>query len=84
MVLAIWEGTSHRQILDGLEVMQRKGAHNLLFAHLEGVAEPKALALIQQQVASHLALAAKEQEASAEKLFADLARFTGETLRRRS
>ncbi len=84
MVLAIWEGTSHRQILDGLEVMQRKGAHNLLFAHLEGAAEPKALALIQQQVANHLALSEDEQEASAERLFADLARFTGETLRRRS
>jgi acyl-CoA dehydrogenase len=27
MILAIWEGTSHRQMLDGLEVMQRKGAH---------------------------------------------------------
>ena len=27
MILAIWEGTSHRQMLDGLEVMQRKNAH---------------------------------------------------------
>ncbi len=31
MVLTIWEGTCHRQILDGLEVMERKGAHRLLF-----------------------------------------------------
>lgn len=34
MILAIWEGTSHRQILDGLEVMERKEAHTMLFAHL--------------------------------------------------
>jgi acyl-CoA dehydrogenase len=36
MILAIWEGTSHRQMLDGLEVMQHKGAHRLLFQHLAG------------------------------------------------
>ncbi len=27
MILAIWEGTSHRQMLDGLEVVQHKRAH---------------------------------------------------------
>jgi alkylation response protein AidB-like acyl-CoA dehydrogenase len=32
MILAIWEGTAHRQILDGIEVMERKHAHKLLFA----------------------------------------------------
>jgi hypothetical protein len=37
-ILAIWEGTSHRQMLDGLEVMQRKSAHRLLFQHLAGKA----------------------------------------------
>jgi acyl-CoA dehydrogenase len=34
MILAIWEGTSHRQILDGVEVMERKRAHKLLFGRL--------------------------------------------------
>ncbi|MFO3795714.1 MAG: acyl-CoA dehydrogenase family protein, partial [Anaerolineales bacterium] len=34
MILPIWEGTPHRQILDGLEVMERKKAHHLLFRHL--------------------------------------------------
>ena len=34
MILPIWEGTPHRQMLDGLEVMERKRAHELLFAHL--------------------------------------------------
>jgi len=32
MILPIWEGTPHRQMLDGLEVMER--AHQMLFAHL--------------------------------------------------
>ena len=30
MVLTIWEDTCHRQIQDGLEVMERKGAHSML------------------------------------------------------
>ena len=34
MILAIWEGTAHRQVLDGLEVMERKHAHKLLLKHL--------------------------------------------------
>src|SRR6185437_2522733 len=34
MILAIWEGTSHRQILDGLEVIERKRADRLLFRRL--------------------------------------------------
>jgi acyl-CoA dehydrogenase len=29
-VLTIWEDTCHRQIQDGLEVMERKGAHSML------------------------------------------------------
>jgi len=38
MILAIWAGTSHGQMLDGLEVMQCKSAHRLLFQHLAGKA----------------------------------------------
>ena len=34
MILAIWEGTAHRQILDRLEVMERKQAHHLLLRRL--------------------------------------------------
>lgn len=81
MVLAIWEGTAHRQVLDGLEVVQRKDAHRLLFDHLEPLADPGALTDIKGQVESHLALPAEEQEAGADFLFTALARFTGETLR---
>jgi alkylation response protein AidB-like acyl-CoA dehydrogenase len=82
MILSIWEGTPHRQMLDGLEVMERKGAHKLLFEHLEPIADPKALSQVAEQVKHHLALPALEKEAQIEELFRDLARFTTETLRR--
>ena len=80
MILSIWEGTAHRQILDGLEVMQRKAAHKALFEHLRPAADPEALAAIEMQVERHLRLPLDEQESRAEKLFSDLARFTAETL----
>ncbi len=79
MILSIWEGTAHRQILDGLEVMQRKAAHKDLFESLRPAADSHALAGIEVRVDQHLELAEDEQEASAEKLFYDLAHFTAET-----
>ncbi len=79
MILSIWEGTAHRQILDGLEVMQRKAAHKDLFESLRPAADSHTLAGIEVRVDQHLELAEDEQEASAEKLFYDLARFTAET-----
>jgi acyl-CoA dehydrogenase len=84
MVLAIWEGTSHRQILDGLEVMQRQDAHRLLFARLSRGVDPGELAAMEERVERHLALPAEEQEAEAEGLFASLARFTADSLLRAS
>lgn len=83
MILPIWEGTPHRQILDGWEVMARKGAHRLLLQSLAAVAEPDALADISHRIEAHLRRAPDEQEALAEPLFRDLARFTARTLRRR-
>ena len=81
MVLCIWEGTPHRQMLDGLEVMERKQAHRLLFEHLEPFADPKDLAEMSARVEGHLALPQAEKEARAEEVFPDLARFTAHTLR---
>src|SRR6202042_199159 len=72
MVLTIWEGTSHRQILDGLEVMERKGAHRLLFEHLREAADPAALDRMDQmrrRVEAHLALPREQREAGAEEVF---------------
>jgi acyl-CoA dehydrogenase len=80
MILAIWEGPAHRQVLDGLEVMERKQAHRLLFQCLAATAEATALRQMEMRVERHLALPKDEREAAAEALFADLAAFTAETL----
>ncbi|MGA2742868.1 MAG: acyl-CoA dehydrogenase family protein, partial [Bryobacteraceae bacterium] len=82
MVLTIWEGTCHRQILDGLEVMERKGAHRLLFEQLRVAADPAELAAMRRRVDNHLALPEAEREAGAEEMFRDLAIFTARTVRR--
>jgi len=82
MILAIWEGTSHRQILDGIEVMERKRAHKLLFGLLEEHALSKEVEDLEAEVERHLRLPVEEREALAEPLFRRLAIFTAETLSR--
>src|SRR5712691_1702071 len=84
MILAIWEGTSHRQILDGLEVMERKRAHKLLFRRLAELAPSQELQDMESDVEQHLKLPPEEREALAEPLFRRLAAFTAETLARKS
>ena len=83
MILAIWEGTSHRQILDGLEVMERKRAHQLLFRRLAEIAPSEELHDMESEVEQHLKLPAEKKEALAEPLFRKLAIFTAETLARK-
>jgi alkylation response protein AidB-like acyl-CoA dehydrogenase len=83
MILAIWEGTPHRQMLDGLEVMEAKATHRDLFRLLEGAADPGRLAAMESRVATHLALPGDAREAGAEALFRELAAFTAEALARR-
>jgi len=83
MILAIWEGTSHRQILDGLEVMERKRAHQMLFRRLAEIAPSKELQDLESEVEQHLKLPLTEKEALAETLFRKLAAFTAETLARK-
>ncbi len=80
MIADIWEGPPHRQILDGLEAMERKGAHRLLFAYLAPHADAEALAEMQARVEAQLALPQDEKEASAGDLFHDLAAFAARTL----
>jgi alkylation response protein AidB-like acyl-CoA dehydrogenase len=82
MILAIWEGTPHRHILDGLEVMARKGAHRHLLDRLAGSAPEPALAAWRSRIESHLRLPEAKREGEAEALFRELARFTGESLAR--
>ncbi len=80
MILAIWEGTPHRQILDGLEVMQRKDAHTLLLQHLAPLPAPDMLADWSARIETHLQLPQEEMEAGSESLFRELAQFTAKTL----
>jgi acyl-CoA dehydrogenase-like protein len=80
MILAIWEGTLHRQILDGLEVMERKHAHRLLFQHLAATAPASALREMESRVERQLGLPQENKEATAETLFSDLASFTANAL----
>jgi alkylation response protein AidB-like acyl-CoA dehydrogenase len=82
MILAIWEGTSHRQMLDGLEVMQRKGAHKLLFQHLAGKATEPQLREMEARVERQLGLPEVEREGTLERLFGDLASLTADALLR--
>jgi alkylation response protein AidB-like acyl-CoA dehydrogenase len=84
MILAIWEGTSHRQILDGLEVMERKRAHHLLFRRLAEIAPSKELQDLESEVERHLKLPPQEREALAEPLFRKLSVFAAEILASKS
>jgi acyl-CoA dehydrogenase len=83
MILPIWEGTPHRQMLDGLEVMERKRAHEMLFAHLAPYADQAELQDISARVDLHLRLPAEEKEAGIELLFRELAEFTARALTNR-
>jgi alkylation response protein AidB-like acyl-CoA dehydrogenase len=74
MILQIWEGTPHRQMLDGLEVMLRKQAHRLLFDYLlERGVDPRAVSGLEARTADWLARPAEEREAGAEPEFRELA-----------
>jgi alkylation response protein AidB-like acyl-CoA dehydrogenase len=83
MILAIWEGTRHRQVLDGVEVMERKGAHRLLLSSLGEPADRQTLDAWDRRIADHLAQPPAKKEAGAERLFRDLAVFTAERLANR-
>lgn len=79
MILAIWEGTPHRQMLDGLEVMARQHAHEELFAHL---GEPAGSDAWRRRIDTFLARPADEREADVEPLFRELAAWTARELAR--
>jgi len=83
MILAIWEGTSHRQILDALEVMERKRAHKTLFTELEKTTPSKELKGLESEVDQLLHLPSEEREARAEPLVRKLAVFTADAVARR-
>jgi hypothetical protein len=67
-------------MLDGLEVMQRKSAHRLLFQHLAGKAPQAQLREMEARVERQLGLPEVEREGTLETFFSDLASFAGDTL----
>ncbi len=83
MILGIWEGTPHRQILDGMEVVEKKKVHVPL---LDGIAarggSPVALAMARAEVDDWLALPADRKEAESERVFSRLAGTVARELRR--
>ena len=83
MILAIWEGTPHRQILDGLEVMERKQAHDVLFAQLAEIAPAAELQEMETEVQRLLNLPQDQKEAKAEAVFRRLAIFSADQLSRK-
>jgi len=80
MILAIWEGTPHRQILDGLEVMERKQAHRLLLKERSGRAPARELQDMNSRIERHLSLPTDEKQATAAELFDDLAALTARSV----
>lgn len=80
MILAIWEGPPHRQILDALEVMERKHAHRVMFQSLSGSAVASDLKAMEARIERHLALPREQKEAGAEALVAQLAAFAADAL----
>jgi alkylation response protein AidB-like acyl-CoA dehydrogenase len=83
MVLAIWEGTAHRQLLDALEVIERKQAHHALIQYLDGTPGVADLRQLVQTIDAHLKLQAGERERTWEPLATRLAQATAEALVRR-
>jgi len=84
MILGIWEGTPHRQMLDGLEVMERHRAHEALLESVAGAAPRHEIDEWRQRIAAHLARPRDEREAGIEPLFNDFARFMAGALARRT
>lgn len=80
MILAIWEGTAHRQLLDALEVMERKQAHHALISYVEQSGPCPQLRQAIAEIDAHLRLPAPEREYGCEALATRLARLTAEAL----
>src|SRR5690242_21629711 len=59
MILAIWEGPSHRQILDGLELLERKQTHHVLLQSLCAHTTSSAVQIMQEKIDRHLAPASR-------------------------
>ncbi|MEJ2693888.1 MAG: hypothetical protein P8166_12755 [Candidatus Thiodiazotropha sp.] len=84
VILAIWEGTAHRQILDGLDVIQRKNAHEQLFEHLGKSAQSAEVERLRKRIVTLMGVEHEQPEAQSEALFRELAEFTATSLLHRT
>lgn len=80
IILSIWEGTPHRQILDGLEVMEKRDAHRLLLAHLSDGMSNESIEEMSGRIEDHLSLPREDGEARAESLIEELAEFAADAV----
>lgn len=80
IICAIWEGTPHRQMLDGLETMERRRAHHDLLAWLAPSADAAVLDAWRARLDAHLALPTDRREAEIEPVFRDFAGFVAGVL----
>ncbi len=80
MILAIWEGTAHRQLLDALEVMTRQQAHHGLLQHLQRAGSAPEFGELVKEIDNHLKLPESERERTWEPLAARFAKQTAGTL----
>ncbi len=83
IILSIWEGTPHRQMLDGLETMVKKRAHDLLFDYMEEKYKgdefrAKRLRELKDFTERFLDLPEEKKEENVEELFLKLASLWGE------
>ncbi|MGW8313170.1 MAG: acyl-CoA dehydrogenase family protein [Desulfuromonadales bacterium] len=80
MIMAIWEGTPHRQILDGIEVMQRKKVHTQLLNIFAAHVSKSELTAWHQRIDNYLQQSQTKIEEDGEAFFSNLAQFTARGL----
>jgi acyl-CoA dehydrogenase len=83
MILAIWEGTAHRQLLDAFEVIERKKAHHTLLQHLAPASAVPEVRETVETIDAHLKIPADDRERSWEPLGTRLAKVTAEAFLQR-
>jgi alkylation response protein AidB-like acyl-CoA dehydrogenase len=83
MILAIWEGTAHRQLLDALEVISRKQVHRSLLQTIGNDSSAPEFMDVIGDIDALLQRPTDEREYLWEHLGARLAKVTAEVLRER-
>ncbi len=80
MILPIWEGTAHRQVLDGIEAIVKKDAHLGLYERLKDYAGAEEIRRIGEEIKG---MDESVRERDADLLFAGLIGATLKVLRQR-